>query len=368
MGAKDKTEKDPKKNADDKKKSSLLTDSSPIPITVTPSSESKPFQLSWSFAKGNMKENERTSSQSAGAADGASEQDLKSSALKGSVADTVAKAPVAFGAHLSNLNEPKTDVLKADGVKANEVQSKSSSTEAASTKTTGEVAKPAESRSSSGNQQGHSDSSRDDQSAPTGDTVKAAGASASAATETLAAVHAAAPSSNQIPVGATVQNVVQNAYAAPQPAAAEKTAPVTSTAAVAEPPQTQTIRPQNIDLKIAGADNSQVDVRISQRAGDVQVTVRTPDGDLAQSLRQHLPELSDRLSQTGVSGDLWQPQSAQAANTGGNDADSRYSDDAQTQQQDSGSNANQSRQQQEHETQQQSAWLNELNQAEKGSN
>jgi hypothetical protein len=100
--------------------------------------------------------------------------------------------------------------------------------------------------------------------------------------------------------------------------------------------------------------------------------VRTPDGDLAQSLRQHLPELSDRLTQAGVSGDLWQPQSAQAANTGGNDADSRYSDDAQTQQQNQqqhsrNGNSNQGGQQQNGDTPQ-SAWLNELNKANKDTN
>jgi flagellar hook-length control protein FliK len=56
-----------------------------------------------------------------------------------------------------------------------------------------------------------------------------------------------------------------------------------------------------------------VDVRVSQRAGDVEVTVRTPDTNLAQSLRQHLPELSERLSQSGIHGHVWQPISAQAS-------------------------------------------------------
>jgi flagellar hook-length control protein FliK len=50
---------------------------------------------------------------------------------------------------------------------------------------------------------------------------------------------------------------------------------------------------------------------VLQRAGGIEVTVRTPDPDLAQSLRQHLPELSDRLSQSGIHGAIWQPASGQ---------------------------------------------------------
>jgi hypothetical protein len=85
------------------------------------------------------------------------------------------------------------------------------------------------------------------------------------------------------------------------------------TAAVSEPPATPVVRPHAIDLKVGEPGNGQVDVRIAQRAGDVEVTVRTPDTDLAQSLRQHLPELSDRLGQAGIHGDVWQPASAQAS-------------------------------------------------------
>jgi len=99
------------------------------------------------------------------------------------------------------------------------------------------------------------------------------------------------------------------------------------------PPTPVSRPPQSIDLKVAGADNSQVDVRVSQRAGDVQVTVRTPDGDLAQSLRQHLPELSDRLAQTGVNSEIWHPGTAQASADTTSNQESWNSDQSQAQQQ-----------------------------------
>ena len=99
------------------------------------------------------------------------------------------------------------------------------------------------------------------------------------------------------------------------------------------PPTPVSRPPQSIDLKVAGADNSQVDVRVSQRAGDVQVTVRTPDGDLAQSLRQHLPELSDRLAQTGVNSEIWHPGTSQVSTDTTSNQESWNSDQSQAQQQ-----------------------------------
>lgn len=376
-GPRDTSDKDGK-NGNDRKKA-LLADTTAVPLTVVPSAELKPFQLSLSLAKAKteVKGSGQGSGQPAETADSAADPNVKSNALKESIADTEASAPVAFGANLSKVDVLRTDGTKAGEVKADgkaqnsktdETRTKAEAAEAASEKSAAGIAKAAESQSSSGNgEHGHADSSHDDSPAPTGVAAKAATASAATqAAENLAAIHAAAPSSNQVP--AATPAVVQNAYAHTQPASMEKAGPVAPAAAVLDPEPTPSVRPQNIDLKIAGADNSQVDVRISQRAGDVQVTVRTPDGDLAQSLRQHLPELSDRLSQSGVSGDLWQPQTAQAANTGSNDTDSRHPDDAQTQQQGQGQhprgNSNHNGQQQQQNT---PTWLNELNQADKES-
>ena len=154
------------------------------------------------------------------------------------------------------------------------------------------------------------------------------------------------------------------AYTTPlsKPVSTPKTAP---TAALADPPTTAAPRSHSIDLKVpAGDDNSQVDVRISQRAGDVQVTVRTADGNLAQSLRQHLPELSDRLAQNGVSGDIWHPSAAQtsADTNSNNSSDSRGFEDSNPQQQ--SRHSDDRSQQNQQEDGRQPAWQQELNTAE----
>jgi hypothetical protein len=57
---------------------------------------------------------------------------------------------------------------------------------------------------------------------------------------------------------------------------------------------------RQFDLTVPNDAGHQVDIRISQRGDDVQITVRTPDGDLAQSLRHNLPELSATLSRNGL--------------------------------------------------------------------
>jgi hypothetical protein len=148
-------------------------------------------------------------------------------------------------------------------------------------------------------------------------------------------------------------------------------AAATSVESVSDPqPSIPSVRPHSIDLRIGGTENSGVDVRVSQRAGDVQVTVRTPDTGLAQSLRDHLPELSDRLSQNGVHGDVWQSTPAQtSADTNSNQSDQSGADAWRGQ----GQGQQQQRQQQEQEQagsqqqkQEQPSWLSELNMAQNG--
>jgi hypothetical protein len=64
-------------------------------------------------------------------------------------------------------------------------------------------------------------------------------------------------------------------------------------------------------LQLAGA-GQRVEVSLAERAGEVQVSVRTPDGVLAQSLRDHLPALSARLEQSGFHADSWRAGETQA--------------------------------------------------------
>jgi hypothetical protein len=63
----------------------------------------------------------------------------------------------------------------------------------------------------------------------------------------------------------------------------------------------------DIKLQMAGDGEQRVEVRISERGGDVFVAVRTPDSSLAGDLRQSLPALASRLEQSGYHATAWQP-------------------------------------------------------------
>jgi hypothetical protein len=56
---------------------------------------------------------------------------------------------------------------------------------------------------------------------------------------------------------------------------------------------------QEIALRLGSSADSRVDVRITDRGGEVHVSVRTPDGVLAREMRQDLGSLTGRLAQAG---------------------------------------------------------------------
>jgi hypothetical protein len=119
--------------------------------------------------------------------------------------------------------------------------------------------------------------------------------------------------------------------AAPEPAAAVRpeTAPHAAPASDAKPreavkdatPLAPTERPvapeapkpaaaRDIKLELAGEGDRRVEVRVSERAGDMRVEVRTPDAELAGDLRGELPALATKLEQNGFRADTWHPGAA----------------------------------------------------------
>ena len=86
----------------------------------------------------------------------------------------------------------------------------------------------------------------------------------------------------------------------PRPAAAPR-----SVQRTIEPPQTVTTR--DIKLQVGGPGEARVEVRLSERAGDVLVSVRSADSRLAGDLRGNLPALASRLEQSGYHATGWQP-------------------------------------------------------------
>jgi hypothetical protein len=101
-----------------------------------------------------------------------------------------------------------------------------------------------------------------------------------------------------------------NANPTERPAAAETPIPV---AGPPTEPATDPARPaatHDITLQVGGAGDSRVEVRVTERGGDVHVAVRTPDTRLAGELREDLPALASRLEQSGFHAETWRPAAA----------------------------------------------------------
>lgn len=63
---------------------------------------------------------------------------------------------------------------------------------------------------------------------------------------------------------------------------------------------------REIKLELTGGDQK-VEVRLTERSGEVHLSVRTPDTKLAGALREDLPNLSAKLEQAGFRSEPWRP-------------------------------------------------------------
>jgi hypothetical protein len=73
------------------------------------------------------------------------------------------------------------------------------------------------------------------------------------------------------------------------------------------PPEVpQSVSPAR-DIRLQVSGEQRVDVRLTERAGEIQVAVRTPDTRLAGALRDELPALSARLELSGFRAETWHP-------------------------------------------------------------
>ena len=109
----------------------------------------------------------------------------------------------------------------------------------------------------------------------------------------------------------------------PESAAAEParpSRPQESTRAEAAPETVKGSPVRDMKLELSGGDR-RVEVRLSERGGEVKMTVRTPDTHLANALRENLPTLSARLAESGYKSDGWHPAAA-SVNERGHTADS----------------------------------------------
>jgi hypothetical protein len=61
-------------------------------------------------------------------------------------------------------------------------------------------------------------------------------------------------------------------------------------------------------LQLKGEDNRRVDVRLVDRGGELHVSVKAGDAELAQTLQEHMPELTSRLDAERLTAEVWLPQ------------------------------------------------------------
>jgi hypothetical protein len=106
------------------------------------------------------------------------------------------------------------------------------------------------------------------------------------------------------PAGSTVSTThaaSRSETPAPAEAAPEPSTPVPAPAAPVA---------HDIKLELNGGGGQRVEVRLTERDGDIHVAVRSPDARLSDAMRADLPALAAKLEQSGFRADGWQPGSA----------------------------------------------------------
>ena len=84
---------------------------------------------------------------------------------------------------------------------------------------------------------------------------------------------------------------------------------------VAERPAKAVEPLRNLSIQVGQGNQEKVELRVSERAGEVRVAVRTADVGLQNGLRQSLPELVHRLEGQGFRTDAWRPSGVVSATT-----------------------------------------------------
>ena len=119
--------------------------------------------------------------------------------------------------------------------------------------------------------------------------------------------HAVIPTGKIVSVAALDAPV--KAESTPQRAEAAEAKPVSPKDAIEvqtkpEPAKATVVR--DMKFEVVGVDR-RVEVRLSERHGEMKMTVRTPDTNLASTLRENLPALSTRLAESGFKSETWHP-------------------------------------------------------------
>jgi len=136
--------------------------------------------------------------------------------------------------------------------------------------------------------------------------------------------------------------------------APQQTAPPARAESVIEPPAAPPTSSHDIQVRVPDNNGGSTQVRFVESGGEVRVSVRTADEGLAQNLRTHLNDLTQRLSDGGMPAEIWKPASNAASSQ--NDSQQQFQQDGRGSggQGSGGQNGQQDRQQKR------PAWLDEM--------
>jgi hypothetical protein len=126
---------------------------------------------------------------------------------------------------------------------------------------------------------------------------------------------------------------------------------------VIDPPAAAPKTNNDITVRIPDSTNQGMAVRFVERAGEIHVSVRTGDAEMAQSLRGGLNDLVNHLEDGGIRTEVWQPGSGSNAAYSQNDSHQPFADPdgSNGRQYSSGSNS-----EQESSQQNKPRWVEEL--------
>ena len=109
------------------------------------------------------------------------------------------------------------------------------------------------------------------------------------------------------------------------PAAPQQPQPSAHMEPVIEPPAAPPASNHDIRVHVPDNNGGSTQVRFVESGGEVRVSVRTADEGLAQNLRTHLNDLTQRLSDGGMPAEIWKP-AANAASSSQNDQHQPHQD------------------------------------------
>ena len=140
----------------------------------------------------------------------------------------------------------------------------------------------------------------------------------------------------------------------------ESAAPIDPKAALRESQSQQPAPVRDLSLRLSGAEREKIDIRLVERGGEIHVSVRTSDAELAKGLRTDLSELAGRLDHSGYRTQIWRPAESGFSQADG-EAPSGYKDGATgSRNGDSRQSGSSHGQNPEQEEQQQPRWLDEI--------